>query len=241
MTDGNTAFHVGPVLSEGEMKSFQDMFARIANTITQASELSAKFTDLSYKVDEMAHSLEVAQARNTNLDDALTRVRTERDELSLQLSQAKANASNFEQRLTSAESSNASLERSLQDAYDNNKTVRVERDDAQFQVLTLTEELDKTKAVIEKLYSALGISKPHPEAPKAPEPIPTPAPETTPLVLHSEPVNFSEPLAQPTERRKVWQGDPEYSNDVWYEALPNEYGYDQETDKRWYYADAKRS
>lgn len=258
MIDGNMAIQVSPVLSEGEMKSFQDMFGRIANTITRASELDVKVTDLIHKVDDLSHSLEVAQARNTNLDEALLRVRTERDELSVRLSEERSASSEakialnnaLEIKTLSAERI-TQLEKSLADSH-------TERDDAQFQVLTLTEELDKAKAALASIYAALGI-KPQPEAPSVTksEPVdivagsdtsylnktyPTPEVRSEPIFVQDWPgFQADVPKTDAVERRKVWQDDPEYSNNVWYEAMPNEYGYDQESEKRWHYADAKRS
>jgi len=210
------AIQVSPVLSEGEMKSFQDMFARIANTITQASELTAKFTDLSHKVDDLSHSLEVAQARNSNLDEALLRVRTERDELSVKLQDMLLECVDLRSALASVERANAANVDTAQALSTQAAEARKDRDDAQFQVLTLTEELDKAKAALASIHAALGFTPSTPTPAALIEPQPTPEP-----TLRSEPVfvgegeGFKAEPDKPAEYRKVYRGDSDFDQDRW--------------------------
>lgn len=244
MTDGNTDIHVVPVLSEGEMKSFQELFSKIANTITQASSLAGEFEKIKTQVSGLTNDLEYQRSRNSTLDEAITHLRSERDEANRLLSEGRVEWNNLKNDYSNLQYQLDDSVKSVNTLETANTEIIKDRDEAMFKVLELTEELDKAKASLASIHKALGIVP-------APEPKPEPIirdelEKATPVFMgegqgygYDDPNMTPAPQTDAIERRKVYEGDEDYKQSVWYAAEDNDFGYDQTKEKRWYYADAK--
>lgn len=244
MTDGNTAIQVSPVLSEGEMKSFQELFSKIANTITQASSLAGEFEGIKKQVSGLTNDLEYQRSRNSTLDEAITHLRTERDEANRLLSEGRVEWGNLKSDLAFEVERNQGLRVEREQLTDALAQTKHDADEAMFKVLELTEELDKAKASLASIHKALGIvpavEPATPIIPKIEESGTSAALEKTDPVFVGSGSGFSTdaPHTDAVERRKIYYGDNDFSSETWYDAKDGEYGTTSDG-KRWHYIDAK--
>lgn len=82
--DTDTGIQVAPV-TEADMANVRSVFERAANSIVQASELAKVVADLKVEVTGLKEDIEKVRRANQALDEALTNVRTQRDEAQAQV------------------------------------------------------------------------------------------------------------------------------------------------------------
>ena len=188
MTDGHTGFQVAPI-TEDDMNRVHSILTRAVDAIVGVSQLSK--------------DVEAMQGQMAQMTDELTRLRRTNDALEESLSNSRRNRQDLEAKVTDLQHSSsqaimdkeyisreldvtkANLERQTQ-SYE---ACIKDRDDAQFEVMELGEELKKSKANLDKVREIFGMAEPLKAVPQEPTPItaadhswtdPAPATDPTP-------------------------------------------------------------
>lgn len=163
MTDFQT-----PAIEEIDMSAFQNMFSKIANTITAASALAIQVAELtrqveSYRVEVEALKSEVAKAREHNawLDEQISGLREARD-------RAYNEAHEFERQLIASKTAHEATQRelnderstserhwnALQEERDRNAQLREENNNYRARLDQLERELDETRNSLQNAAEA---------------------------------------------------------------------------------------
>lgn len=182
MSDGNTAIQVSPV-TEDTMTNVRQVFQHALDAIVSASTLKGEVDELRKSVQDLQQQVDHYRHTIANYDDQVTRLRDERDAANARVYEAEDRLSTLTKthnatlvELETLRSRNESQGRTLHE-------VMKERDEAQFKVLELQDNL---KSVTEKLAKIEDFAKQlFPQSPPTPhvEPVATPpqAPAPAPV------------------------------------------------------------
>lgn len=172
MTDGTTGIQVAPI-TEDEMSLVQNILKRAVDAAVGLSQLQADVQSLRDTVHGLQVDTERLRTQNSNLDEALTRARAERDAAKADLSYALANHNDADIRATSLQQlvNDLGLENSVLKA-DLNQALEV-ADIHYLDKLGLQDELKEALAKLEAIRE--GFESIFGKAPEAMQPAPVPA------------------------------------------------------------------
>lgn len=160
MTDGTTVATINPVLTETEMS----LITRLANFVVQSSDLHNKFPTLEAEIASMRRQLDHEQTVARDFSEQLIKVGQERDEAKAEAKAAIDSRIRVETDYQQLQAKFDRLDADFHKAHDDYAAARKDRDDAQFKVLELTEEVDKLKAKLAKFHAILADDEPKPLA-----------------------------------------------------------------------------
>lgn len=148
MTDGTTGFQVAPI-TEDDMNKVQTILKRALDSIVGMSQLHADVEMLRATVSGLQADADRLRRQNEALDEALHTARTQRHDLEAKLAQVETVARNASVERDKAVHDLDSVARDYAGLKHDFDTMHTERDDAQFQVLTLQDELKDALAKLE--------------------------------------------------------------------------------------------
>lgn len=160
--------------TEAEMTSVANLFNRMRDAIIDASHLAGEVAGLRKEVGDFRHEIEELRSTNRWLNEqnmSLLKARDTAEDEARRQSEARLAA---EQSLASEQREHGFTKGDLDAARASVALANKDRDDAQFRVMELDEELTKVKAALAAVTAAIEGVKPKPvvvEMPKAPEPM----------------------------------------------------------------------
>lgn len=208
-TDGNTAIPVSP--TEESMK-LADIFRKAADAVVAASSMPETIARLMSQVDSLQTELEQRNQHAQELDQTIHELREQRDAYHAERDQVRIDNDNYVRQIDEMHKDMTATNAELDAVKMERDHMRGERDDAQFRVLQLEEELAKHKATLADFHDKLAGFFPAPEPTPTPEPAmqsehtpnPAPAPEMLP-VIPADP--------EPEDDRPWWVKEQDRPND----------------------------
>lgn len=214
MTDGTTGFQVAPI-TEDDMNRVTSILKRAADAIVGMSQLTADVNMLRDTVHGLQADADRLRRQNEALDEALHTARTQRHDLEAKLAQVETEARNSAVERDKAVHDLNDVARNYAGLKHDFDTMHTERDDAQFQVLTLQDELKDAVAKLEAFRVASEtIFGRKPEAvPEARgESLSTILPPSAGTVVEGAGTTTSTPATEPFRPDTVLDWEPGY---VW--------------------------
>lgn len=181
---------------EADMGYITNVVQRIAEALVMSTEFPKQISDMKADLASLHTDLETTKGRNAELDALLHDTRRQRDEAEQALSQVK-------NEIAIGQKAYDDMSHSYNQALSNVTTlqselvkVKTERDDYGMKQMEAEERAKLAEAKLAKLAEALGL----PKAEAKPEPEPSPV----------RPQDTVETKAEPTEPKRVYQGDPNF-------------------------------
>lgn len=199
-TQNNGTQAQAPLPTETEMASIRSMIDRALNAVVDASKLAETVKTITLELDSLKHEIGTVRDNNRWLDEQLSRVRKERDDVQ---AEAKANADkahSLEMEVGRLTDSNNVQAKIIEDLRQQLAQAKKERDDYGLEAMQANESLTKAQAEVAKIkdiVQSLFPAKPEPK----PEPVseahatqanPTPMPEAPGPVSEAKPKRIYE-------------------------------------------------
>lgn len=178
MTDGNMAT-ISPV-SEGEMDQIQSLFKKAADTLVAYASISGQVEKLQAQVNDLANQVTRYRNHIDTQDDAMYRLRQEREELTKAKNDAIHEAEVARQQYEVDKQENERLTVKVQNLQDQVAKLMKDRDDAEFKALELEDklktannDLGKVREFARSILPEVPIVK---DMPVSPPPVSNPPP-----------------------------------------------------------------
>ncbi|HSW92139.1 MAG TPA: hypothetical protein VLG09_05840 [Candidatus Saccharimonadales bacterium] len=175
MENGNTAT-ISPV-SEVEMSQIQNLFKKAADTIVAFSSLTEQVERLQAQVNDLSNQVTRYRNHIDTQDDAMYRLRQEREDLTKARNDAEAKAEQATHEAQIAKSELEVVKVQVSDLDARVTRLMKDRDDAEFRAMELEDKLKKSEDMVAKFKDfakGLGMITPEPKPEPVKEPEPTP-------------------------------------------------------------------
>ena len=138
-------------ITEGEMSTLRNLFAKFADTITDASHMRGEIEELRNQFNAIRQDAEFLRMRNRELDEQVTEVRRQRDEALAELEAIKRNSNRNESEIEGYRAELVAVRGDLSQVQSELIQTRRERDDASYARLEAEERMSKAREWIESI------------------------------------------------------------------------------------------
>jgi len=138
-------------ITEGEIMTLRNLFAKFADTITDASHMRGEIEEVRQSLSSLRQDNEYLRAHNREMDEALAEARRQRDNAFAELEAVKRNVTGDEDVINNLRRNNDQYLRDLSQAQADIVTAKRNADDMAYANMELSDKLKLAREWIEQV------------------------------------------------------------------------------------------